>query len=521
VRRGALVPLALWLAAAAISGFTLRRHLEPFDEGLLLQAATRMADGQWPYADFGWSYGPGHPLLVAALFDAFGPSVLTWRIVRVAADATVAVVVWSLVRREPAAPWAPAAWLAAAVTVAQPVSANPFPVALAPALGAVAAAASGAAPSARRAAAAGALGALVLFWRVDLGVVTILAAVATLVARGARAEAAIAAAAGTGLGLLLYAPFAGAAGLSRAWQSLVVEAARDGAAWRLPFPIGYDGPLRAWPPGALAEDLKDVLGFYLPTGAVVGAVAVTVALVLRVRRGQGVPPAAAGVGVLAAGALVYLRSRPDEQHAQPLLAILCALLPIAFAVGRAPAPARARRGMPRALAALLAGCLALVLVAGAANRLSALMLPPDLEPVRLAGVPGVGVAPEEARALPGMVAQVQRLVPPGEPIYVAPRRSDLVTSTAPLVHFLVRRPNVLRRDALLQARPATQAAIVAALRRARPRAVVRWTAPASARHESNARGRPSGSRALDEYLASRYRLQARFGDYDVLVPRGP
>ena len=35
-------------AAALISGFTLRRYLGPLDEGLLMQAATRMADGQWP-----------------------------------------------------------------------------------------------------------------------------------------------------------------------------------------------------------------------------------------------------------------------------------------------------------------------------------------------------------------------------------------------------------------------------------------------------------------------------------------
>ena len=54
----------LWLAAAAISGFTLRRYLGPLDEGILLQAATRMADGQWPWRDFGWSYGPGQPLFV-------------------------------------------------------------------------------------------------------------------------------------------------------------------------------------------------------------------------------------------------------------------------------------------------------------------------------------------------------------------------------------------------------------------------------------------------------------------------
>ena len=66
---------------------------------------------------------------------------------------------------------------------------------------------------------------------------------------------------------------------------------------------------------------------------------------------------------------------------------------------------------------------------------------------------------------------------------------------------------------------AETARIVAALKRARPGVVVRWTDPISSRPEPNARGRPSGSRALDEHLASAYRLRARFGYYDVLVPR--
>jgi hypothetical protein len=219
-------------------------------------------------------------------------------------------------------------------------------------------------------------------------------------------------------------------------------------------------------------------------------------------------PVLAGLLVLGAGLLVYLLSRSDEQHAQPLLIVACALVPAALATRP-----------PRALAAVLVAGLALVLAGGAANRLSALLLPPDLEPVHLAGVPGIRVPPAEARALPPMIDLVQRLVPPGEPIYVAPRRSDLVTLSAPIVHFLTRRPNVLSDDVLLQARPAEQERIVATLRSTRPRAVVRWTDPISSRPEPNERGRPSGSRALDEYLQDAYRLEARFGAYDVLVPR--
>jgi len=505
-------PVALWLAAALISGFTMRRYLEPFDEGLLLQAATRLTDGQWPYADFGWAYGPGQPLVIAAAFKVFGPSVVIWRVLRVIVDASIALLVWTLVAREAGARWALAGWLAAAVTIAQPTTANPLPIALALALGAVTVAAGGDVAT-RRAAAAGALAGLALFWRPEFGVVAALAVVVVLGARraplrgappgddvaGARAGVAVASAALAAA--VLYAPFAVAAGLPRMWDSLVSAGVRDGAAWRLPFPLDFEGALRGWPPDALAEDLKDVLGFYLPAIAVAGLVLAALAVLARRR----LAPAVAGLGVLALGTLGYLVSRADELHAQPLVVVLCALIPIAAA------------GIDRRV--LLAVPLALILLAGAANRLSALLLPPDLEPVHLAGVPGIRVPPEEARTLPAVVAAVQRQVPEGEPVYVAPRRSDLVTLTHPLLHFLVDRPNVLRRDALLQARPEEQERIVAALERERPRAVIRWLDPISSRPEPNERGRPNGSRGLDEYLATAYQSQARYGAYEILVRR--
>ena len=75
--------------------------------------------------------------------------------------------------------------------------------------------------------------------------------------------------------------------------------------------------------------------------------------------------------------------------------------------------------------------------------------------------------PAEAAALPRHGRARPALVPPGEPIYVAPRRSDLVTISDPLVHFLVRRPNVLSRDVSVQALPARAGAD---RRRAAPRA---------------------------------------------------
>ena len=75
--------VVLFCAAALISGFSLRRGIDPFDEGLVLQAAARVSDGQLPYADFLWSYGPGAPYLLAGLRELLGPSLLDWRILRV------------------------------------------------------------------------------------------------------------------------------------------------------------------------------------------------------------------------------------------------------------------------------------------------------------------------------------------------------------------------------------------------------------------------------------------------------
>ena len=433
--------------------------------------------------------------MVALAFKAFGPSVVWWRVLRVVADATIALLVWALVRRPAGDRWALAGWAAAALTVAQPTSANPFPVALAFALGAVLAASRG------RPVVAGLVAAVATAWRPDLGVIAAVAAAVAVPRAAWRAGAAW-----LGGVAVLYAPFVVAAGPGRVLDELFGRAADDGAFWRLPFPIAYDGRLRTWPPADLASDLKDALGYELPLIAAAASLALVALLVVHRRRG----PELTGLLVLAAGCGFYLFSRPDELHVQPLLVCLTALVPIAVA----PDPRTP-------LARLLVVGLALIALAGAANRLSALLLPPELEPVHLAGVPGIRVPPAEARALPALAARVQRLVPPGEPIYVAPRRSDLVTLTDPLVHFLVRRPNVLDRDVSLQAKPSEQARIVAALRAARPKAIVRWTDPASARPEPNDRGRPSGSRALDDYLAAAYRLDARFGAYDVLVPREP
>src|SRR3954452_23821509 len=113
----------LFAGAAALSACTLLRGIGPHDEGLMLQAASRIADGQWPYRDFWFNYGPGQPLLLAPVAH----SLLGWRLVRVAIDAAVAVLAFALVRRTERLWLAALAGVAVAGAMAWPATPGPNP----------------------------------------------------------------------------------------------------------------------------------------------------------------------------------------------------------------------------------------------------------------------------------------------------------------------------------------------------------------------------------------------------------
>jgi hypothetical protein len=166
-----------------------------------------------------------------------------------------------------------------------------------------------------------------------------------------------------------------------------------------------------------------------------------------------------------------------------------------------------------------AAVFALMLAHGVANRVSALFGPPALAAVHVDTADGAEAPPREARALEQVVAAIHARVPPGEPIYVAPRRSDLVAYSNTILYVLADRDNAAQRDFGLLTSPAEQQRIVDQVRAARPKVVVRWTDPLSSKPEPNLRGRSSGAHQLDDYLASDYRLLARLYHYDVLVPR--
>jgi hypothetical protein len=287
------------------------------------------------------------------------------------------------------------------------------------------------------------------------------------------------------------------------FDALIGTSLRESDHWTLPFPLGYDGGLggpKRW---------KDVLDFYVPLLLAMGGGVAAVALAMRWRRERSVAQTALGLLVLAAGFLVYLRSRADPFHTQPLAVALAALLPIAIV--------SARRIRPLAL--VLAALLALLTVQAVGDRATALLRPPELSAVDLPAADGVAAPPDEARALERAIGLVRDLVPPGEPIYVLPRRSDLVTLSAPVLYVLADRDNPTRQDhGLLTGAPA-QRSIVATLTRVRPRALVRWTDPLSSDPEPNLRGRSSRVGILDRWVLENYKLRLRAGYYDVLVPR--
>jgi hypothetical protein len=494
----------LFAAGLLISGFTILRGIEPFDEGLTLQAARRAAQGQLPYRDFLWAYGPGHLYLLAGLFKAFGTSLLWWRIVRVLVDAAIALVVFAIVRREAPVRVALISWLVAICAMAQPTGANPFAPALLFTLGAVWFAARGE----RRHAflIAGGLCALAAVWRLDFGAYAAVACAASAFVRGPGKlrAAGIVLATFAVVTAVVYLPFVIADGAANGWTDLVGRSLSTGSYWHLPFPIGYDGRFRLWPPGSLAHDAKDLLGFYVPLILVIGIAAGIVAIA---RRRLDRDPLLVGLTVLGLTYVAYLLSRTDEFHSTPLIVVLAILLPLlALRVSM--------RG------AVVLGVVVLALLAyGASNRLSALFGPPDLAAIDVPVADGVKAPPADARSIEEMVRDVQRRVPAGDPIYTVTRRSDLVRINNPLIYVLTERDNPTHDDfGLLTGGPA-QAKIVAALERARPKAIVRWLSPESTIREPNDRGKPTGIRTLDIWLVRNYHPVARYGDYQILVPR--
>jgi hypothetical protein len=470
----------LLVAAAALSAFTKLRGYAPHDEGLMLAWADRIAGGEWPYRDFWSNYLPGQSLVLAGLVKLFGPSLLAWRVLRVAVDAVTALLAYRLVRRDAGEGWAFAAWLTVASAMAFPTGPGPTPTAVLLTFAALLAAR-------RSPGRAGVLAGLAFFFRPEVGVAAALGVV--LERRSARplAPAAVTAA-------VLCAPFAVVAGGDMASQ--VFGFAGIQGLQRLPLvPALHVGP----DPNKLLELLFPLL--LVITTAVWAAWAAWRRPELR----------ALALAPLMAAGLAYLLARADEFHVLPLCAALAAALALAAARERA-----------LAAKAVLGIALAVIAVHGLDRRAGQLRHPPTLAAIPGRVADGVKATPRDVRALRRVMRVVRRRARPGRPVLVAPPRFDRVRFGDPMLNVLLQRPNPTRYDVMQPGVVTTakvQREMARDLIRSRAPVVVRWVLPAAGRREPNRSARSSGVHLLDRTIAARYRRLVRYGDYVVLVRR--
>ena len=458
MRRAAL----LLAGAALLSGFTLLRGYAPHDEGLMLEWASRVAHGEWPYRDFWSNYAPGQTVLLAALWKVFGPSLLVWRILRVAVDAIVAYLAYRLVRRGAPEWLALLAWLAVAGAMAWPTGPGPNPTALALGLGAMLLARD-------RPALAGALAGVAFAFRPEIGLACALGGLSRRFAGWF-----------VGVAVVCLAPFFVAAP-GDMWHDVVGFLGIQDLQ-RLPFPVAP----HTTDPNKVFERLFPLI-LVLSTGAV--------AVWSAARRRLDPLLALALIGLL------YLLGRTDEFHLVPLSVALAILL----ARAAAHEPARAAR-------AALVALLALIALHGLDRRADDLLHPPSLAAVPGAAADGVETSPADARALGALEAAV-RSQPPG-PLFVANPRHDRVAAGDPLLYVLLGRRNPTRYDVMQPGIVTTakvQREIVGDLDNTD--LVVRWLDPratADAPHTN-------GAHVLDAYLAAHFARTARYGDYELLL----
>jgi hypothetical protein len=461
VRRAAL----LLGAAALVSGFTILRGYAPHDEGLMLAWASRVAHGQWPYRDFWSNYAPGQTVLLAGLWKLFGPSLLVWRIVRVATDAIVSYLAYRLVRRGAPEWLSLLAWFAVAAAMAWPTGPGPNPPALALGLGALLAAR-------ERPRLAGALAGVAFLFRPEIGVAAAIGCLSWT-----------AAAVGAGVAVVGLAPFAIAAG-GDMWHDVVGFLGKQDLQ-RLPFPVAPH-----------TTDPNKVLERLIFLILVVGAGAAAAWSAWRRRLDPLLPLALVG--------LLYLLGRTDVYHLVPLSVALAILL--ARAAAQETSPVR------WALVALLA----LVALHGLDRRADDLLHPPAAADVPGGAADGVQTDPADARAL-GALERAVAARPPG-PLFVADPRHDRVTAGDPLLYVLLDRRNPTRYDVMQPGVITTarvQREVVGDL--AGTNLVVRWLDPRAEQREPNGSGRSSGVHVLDDYLAAHFAPTGRWGAYQLLL----
>jgi hypothetical protein len=483
-----LVYAGVFAVGALLAALAITQGINPNDEGIVLQAASRITNGQLPYRDFYANYGPGEYYLIALLNLIAGPSLLSWRVLGVALDATVATLAFALVRREASLAVSLLASVAVAAAMAFPQVPHPNTPLLVLAFGGVLLAE-------RRPVVAGLLAGVAVAFRPDAGIAVLAAVVVAALPGRGRAAAWRAGGTGVGVGLLLLAPFVIAAP-DAFWDDTLGFDLGTQSLQRLPLPSLSPGP------GGPSHVLHHDYVYVLLAGAFVWLV---IALAARapLRRWSLAPVALAGIA--------YLVGRPDDFHLSPLAAVLPAML------GAVVPDARLRLG--RAVAWVVCLALGLIALEGLDLKRVQLVTAPHSATLNVDVGDGVQVPVADERALSALVRYVRARVPEGQPVFVSNPRFDLVNVGDPLLYVLLQRPNPTRYDVMqpgVVTTAAVQREMVRSLESARPRLVVRWLSPLADQVQPDGAGHSTGVHLLDSYLAARYVPVRRFGEYLVL-----
>lgn len=357
-RRTLLVGILLFVASAAYFASYARIGLYD-DEGYLLEGVTRVLDGQVIYRDFHHTYAPGRFYMFAALFRLFGENLLVVRAVWVAMRAGIVVLAWLLARRVAGGP---CVWIAPLALLAAP---GPWHKSffhfflLATALAASALFARGG----RRASFwTGALVAVALLFRQDVGVFAAAAIglywLLHRAAPGPRVSAPLLVAGFAAVAALPLAYFASQNALGPLVAKVFFAGVRDNRTNELPFPQLFPLVPAGAPGASAAAALLFVKALYFAppvSFAIFGAALAAGAL----RRRALPPPAPFFLMILGSAGLTQVIARSDLPHLLQAIGLVYCVWASAAARAARALPARAAVAASVAAAALAPAILTL------------------------------------------------------------------------------------------------------------------------------------------------------------------
>jgi hypothetical protein len=530
-----LVWLGLLLLSIGLLAPGAYREINVYDEGVAVYGAERVLHGEVPYRDFWTIYAPGDLYLLAALFKTFGPRLIVERHAWVLLDAVLAVLVYAIARRAGNRAWAILCWSLTILWTRQiPIFGSPGIPALVCLCGAILVTLRflneprprlWLRPGPRRdppphlLMLAGVLVAICTLFRQDFGLYACVSIMATLVYAGRASLANI-------------ASFLGAAaiGLTPAVIALLVAVPRERLIEHLvTFPLTIYPRMRALPLPALPGSPVAVLtgavaaGAYLREqaravqfyGSLVMLAGLTLwSLFVRVRRGNRSAMGTVAFLIGTTGLLLFehARVRSDLYHLYP--AFLFTL--IASAIVMSACEGWGRGWVYRLITAgTVLAVLTIAVVTARTERAAEARQTPLAIP-RAAGLftldaPG-------ADAYVRAIAEVQRRVPPGQPIFVGNTRHDRLIINEVLFYFLSERPSATAYHDMhpgVVTTVAVQEAMVRDIESTRVSCVVLHDDPQRPPEPGNDSGVSSGVTMLDQYIRGHFVPGPRFDDYQV------